>query len=79
LQAFFSSRASCAARVGTKGRCSRRRSVRALLRGQGLIRGEWLAIDRSKFEAVASRKALLSRERVQREQAEALEARGIEP
>jgi transposase len=38
-------------------------------RGQGLIRGEWLAIDGSKFEAVASRKAVLSRERLLREQA----------
>jgi transposase len=38
-------------------------------RGQGLIRGEWLALDGSKFEAVASRKAVLSRERLLREQA----------
>jgi transposase len=38
-------------------------------REQGLIRGEWLAIDGSKFEAVASRKAVLSRERLLREQA----------
>jgi transposase len=38
-------------------------------RGQGLIRGEWLAIDGSKFEAVASRKAVLSRERLLKEQA----------
>jgi transposase len=38
-------------------------------RGQGLIRGEWLALDRSKFEAVASRKAVLSCERLLREQA----------
>ena len=38
-------------------------------RGQGLIRGEWLAIDGSKFEAVASRKAVLSRERLLQEQA----------
>jgi len=38
-------------------------------RGQGLIRGEWLAIDGSKFEAVASRKSVLSRERLLREQA----------
>ena len=38
-------------------------------RSQGLIRGEWLAIDGSKFEAVASRKAVLSRERLLREQA----------
>jgi transposase len=38
-------------------------------RGQGLIRGEWLAIDGSKFEAVASRKAVLSRERLLNEQA----------
>jgi transposase len=30
----------------------------------GLIRGEWLAIDGSKVEAVASRKAVLSRERL---------------
>ena len=37
-------------------------------RGQGLIRGEWLAIDGSKFEAVASRKSVLSRERLLREQ-----------
>jgi transposase len=38
-------------------------------RGQGLIRGEWLAIDGSKFEAVASPKSVLSRERLLREQA----------
>ena len=38
-------------------------------RGQGLIRGEWLAIDGSKFEVVASRKSVLSRERLLREQA----------
>lgn len=38
-------------------------------RGQGLVRGEWLAIDGSKFEAVASRKAVLSREQLLREQA----------
>jgi transposase len=38
-------------------------------RGQGLIGGEWLVIDGSKFEAVASRKAVLSRERLLREQA----------
>lgn len=38
-------------------------------RGQGLIRGEWLAIDGSKFDAVASRKAVLSREQLLREQA----------
>ena len=38
-------------------------------RGQGLIRGEWLAIDGSKFEAVASRKAVLSRERLLKEHA----------
>ena len=38
-------------------------------RGQGLIRGEWLVIDGSKFEAVASRKAVLSREQLLREQA----------
>jgi transposase len=38
-------------------------------RGQGLIRGEWVAVDGSKFEAVASRKAVLSRERLLREQA----------
>jgi transposase len=37
--------------------------------GQGLIRGEWLAIDGSKFEAVASRKAVLSRERLLKEHA----------
>jgi len=38
-------------------------------RGQGLIRGEWLAIDGSTFEVVASRKAVLSRGRLLREQA----------
>jgi transposase len=38
-------------------------------RAQGLIRGEWLAIDGSKFDAVASHKAVLSRERLLREQA----------
>jgi transposase len=38
-------------------------------RGQGLIRGEWLAIDGSKFQAVASRKAVLSRERLLKEHA----------
>lgn len=38
-------------------------------RGQGLIGGEWLAIDGSKFEAVASRKSVLSKERLLREQA----------
>ena len=38
-------------------------------RGQGLIRGEWVAIDGSKFAAVASREAVLSRAQLLQEQA----------
>lgn len=41
-------------------------------RGVGLVKGEWIAIDGSKFQAVASSKAVVSRDRlqIQREQLE---------
>lgn len=37
-------------------------------RGAGLVKGEWVAIDGSKFQAVASRKAVLKREALAKEQ-----------
>lgn len=37
-------------------------------RGAGLVKGEWIAIDGSKFQAVASRKAVLKREQLLKEQ-----------
>ncbi|WP_405228431.1 IS1182 family transposase [Lentisalinibacter sediminis] len=40
-----------------------------LCRRAGLVSGEWVAIDGSKFQAVASRKAVWSEERLAREQA----------
>jgi len=60
--------AECRRREGAALRAVAAAFVR-FCRGQGLIRGEWLALDGSKFEAVASRKAVLSRERLLRERA----------